>query len=89
MNEELEAKILPPGSVALGRLIVSSSQLVPLARDLLAELGARAEWLVHCDFHHYNILRHGAGFGAVDPKPYLAAFVAAGLEDFRIRTLLV
>ena len=70
------------------------------------------------DFHHHNILRHGAGIGAMDPKPYLAdreydvpaflwnprgnrlddrartdrriaAFVAAGLEDFRIRTLLV
>jgi streptomycin 6-kinase len=73
---------------------------------------------VHGDFHHHNILRHGARFVAVDPKPYLAereydvpsflwnplgnrledrtmtecriaAFVAVGLDDFRIRAWTV
>jgi hypothetical protein len=27
---------------------------------------------VHGDFHHHNILRHGDGFVAIDPKPYFA-----------------
>jgi streptomycin 6-kinase len=94
------------------------SELVPLARELLAELNPSADWLVHGDFHHHNILRHGDGFVAIDPKPYLAdreydvpsflwnpmanqmeereqterriaAFVAAGLDDFRIRAWTV
>src|ERR1700730_2134754 len=45
------------------------SELVPLARRLLAELGPTAVWLVHGDFHHHNILRHGDRFVAIDPKP--------------------
>jgi streptomycin 6-kinase len=94
------------------------SELVPLARELLAELDPGAESLVPGDFHHHNILRHGDRFVAIDPKPYLAdreydvpsflwnprdnrmedsdqterriaAFVAAGLDDFRIRAWTV
>src|SRR6202163_1261515 len=94
------------------------SELVPLARNLLAELDPGADWLVHGDFHHHNILRQGDQFVAIDPKPYLAdreydvpaflwnpqgnqmedrqrterriaAFVAAGLDDFRIRAWTV
>lgn len=94
------------------------SKLVPFARELLAELRPGAEWLVHGDFHHHNILRHGEQFVAIDPKPYLAdreydvpsfvwnpmdcrmddreqterriaAFVAVGLDDFRIRAWTV
>ena len=94
------------------------SEVVPLARELLAELDPGAEWLVHGDFHHHNILRRGDHFVAIDPKPYLAdreydvpsflwnpignrmqdseqteqriaAFVAAGLDDFRIRAWTV
>jgi len=94
------------------------SELVPLARKLLAELDPGADWLVHGDFHHHNILRRGDQFVAIDPKPYLAdreydvpsflwnpltnrmedrdqterriaAFVGAGLDDFRIRTWTV
>lgn len=93
-------------------------KLVPLARELLAELNPSADWLVHGDFHHNNILRHGERFVAIDPKPYLAdreydvpsflwnpignrmedfeqterriaAFVAADLDDFRIRAWTV
>ncbi|HXI95982.1 MAG TPA: aminoglycoside phosphotransferase family protein, partial [Candidatus Acidoferrum sp.] len=85
---------------------------------LLAKLEPAAEWIVHGDFHHHNILRHGDRFVAIDPKPYLsereydvpsflwnpignhlddreqteghiAAFVAAGLDDFRIRAWTV
>ena len=102
----------------LDRAESEGSELVPLARDLFAELGPSADWVVHGDFHHHNILRHGAGFVAIDPKPYLAdreydvpsflwnplgnrlenraeterriaAFVALGLDDFRIRAWTV
>jgi streptomycin 6-kinase len=95
-----------------------SSELVPLARELLAGLEPSADWLVHGDFHHHNVLRHGDRFVAIDPKPYLAdreydvppflwnpvanrmedraqterriaAFVSAGLDDFRIRAWTV
>ncbi len=93
-------------------------ELVPFARRLLGELEVGADWLVHRDFHHHNMLRHGEQFVAIDPKPYLAdreydlpsflwnprdnrmedceqterriaAFVAAGLDDFRIRAWTV
>ena len=93
-------------------------ELVPLARNLLADLDPVAHWLVHGDFHHHNILRRGDQFVAIDPKPYLAdreydvptflwnprgnqmedrqlterriaAFVAAGLDDARIRAWTV
>jgi streptomycin 6-kinase len=89
------------------------SELTPMARELWHTLHPGREWLVHGDFHHHNILRHGDQFVAIDPKPYLAdreydvytwlhnplpytmnretteqrieAFVAAGLDDYRIR----
>ena len=93
-------------------------ELVPLARKLLAELDPGADWLVHGDLHHHNILRRGDQFVAIDPKPYLAdreydvpsflwnpltnrmedrdqterrisPFVAADLDDFRIRAWTV
>jgi streptomycin 6-kinase len=102
----------------LDRAEQEGSELVPLARDLITKIGLRADWLVHGDFHHHNILRHGARFVAIDPKPYLsdreydvppflwnplgnrledrarterriAAFVAAGLDDFLIRAWTV
>ena len=94
------------------------SELVPLARKLLAELEPVEAWIVHGDLHHHNVLRKGDGFVAIDPKPYLAdreydvppflwnplgnrmadrkqiegriaAFVSAGLNDFRIRAWTV
>lgn len=92
--------------------------LVPLARRLLCELRPGAGWVVHGDFHHHNVLRSGAAFVAIDPKPYLtdreydvpsflwnpldnrfgdrgeterriAAFTAAGLDEWRIRAWTV
>ncbi|MDE3131231.1 MAG: phosphotransferase, partial [Acidobacteriota bacterium] len=95
----------------------AGSELAGLARDLLAELRPTADWVVHGDFHHHNILRQGGRYLAIDPKPYLAdreydvaaflwnpigndlgdadrierriaAFVAAGLSDRRIRAWL-
>ena len=88
--------------------------LTPYARELWSTFDPGSEWLVHGDFHHHNILRHGSRYVAIDPKPYLsdreydlfswlrnplsyrmidrerterriAAFVAAGLDDRRIR----
>ena len=89
------------------------SPLTPLALEVWSSFEAGGEWLVHGDFHHHNVLRHGDGHVAIDPKPYLADreydvytwlhnplpytmnradaerriahFVAAGLDDFRIR----
>jgi streptomycin 6-kinase len=94
------------------------SVLVPLARELFANIGGGADWLVHGDLHHHNILKHGDSYLAIDPKPHLAdreydvpsflwnpmsnrmtdrslterritAFVAAGLDEFRIRAWTV
>jgi streptomycin 6-kinase len=102
----------------LDRAERDGSRLVPFARELLDELGEIDSWLVHGDFHHHNILRHGDRFVAIDPKPYLAdreydapsflwnplddrfddparnerriaAFVDAGLDEFRIRAWTV
>jgi streptomycin 6-kinase len=102
----------------LDRAEREGSELVSLARELLAKLDSRQDWLVHGDFHHHNILRNGKRFVAIDPKPYLAdreydppaflwnpfgnhmedrdqterriaAFVAAGLDDYRIRAWTV
>jgi streptomycin 6-kinase len=96
----------------------NGNPLTVLARELHGELGASAEWLVHGDFHHHNILRDGSRYLVIDPKPYLsdreydvasflwnpmnntmgdreqterriAAFVAAGLDEFRIRAWTV
>jgi glyoxylase-like metal-dependent hydrolase (beta-lactamase superfamily II) len=90
------------------------SPLAGLAQELLATIGVDARWVVHGDFLHFNILRHGDRYVAIDPKPYLAdreydvptflwnpmgnhltdreqterriaAFVASGLDDFKIR----
>jgi streptomycin 6-kinase len=88
------------------------TELTPLAEELFAGLEV-GSWLVHGDFHHYNVLRDGERYIAIDPKPYLAdreydvytwlynpreyvvtrddaeariaPFVAAGLDDFKIR----
>jgi streptomycin 6-kinase len=51
--------------------IVEGSELAPLARELFAEVGG-ADWVVHGDFHHHNIVRSGERYVAIDPKPYLA-----------------
>ncbi|MHB8378854.1 MAG: aminoglycoside phosphotransferase family protein [Acidimicrobiales bacterium] len=48
------------------------SELVPLARELFANVGGGVAWLVHGDFHHHNILRSGERFVAIDPKPFLS-----------------
>ena len=57
-------------------------ELVPLASRLYATLDPRADWLIHGDFHHHNLLRHGARWVAIDPKPY------AGEREFDVVTFL-
>ena len=47
------------------------SELIPLARELFAELEVGRETLIHGDFHHHNILRHGDRYVAIDPKAML------------------
>jgi streptomycin 6-kinase len=110
--------VVPEVARWLDRAEREGSELVPLARNLLAELEPAARWLVHGDFHHHNLLRSGDEFVAIDPKPYLAdreydlppflwnpldnrmedreqtehriaAFVEAGLDEFRIRAWTV
>jgi streptomycin 6-kinase len=56
----------------LDRAERENSELVPLARKLFADVGQGADWLVHGDLHHHNILRSGERYVAIDPKPYLS-----------------
>ena len=111
----------PVGSAVRGWLERAGRQgsvSVPLAWELLAKIEPTADWVVHGDFHHHNILRHGDRYVVVDPKPYLAdreydlpaflwnpignqlddrellekriaAFVATGLDEYRIRAWTV
>jgi streptomycin 6-kinase len=46
----------------------ASVALIPWARELYAELGRREDTLIHGDFHHHNLLRHGVGWAAIDSK---------------------
>ena len=50
---------------------LAGGELVPLARELLDALGEPVDWVVHGDFHHHNLVRHGERYVAIDPKPYL------------------
>ena len=110
--------VLPEVRRWLDRAGGEGSELVPVARELLAEVGEPMSWVVHGDFHHHNILRHGERYVAIDPKPFaaereydvpsflwnpmnnrfedrdqiearIAAFVAVGLDDYRIRAWTV
>lgn len=110
--------VLPSVERWLARAARDGSELTGLAFELLAELEPAADWVVHGDFHHHNVLLHGGHYVAIDPKPYLAereydvpaflwnpmhnrfddreqaeqriaAFVAVGLSDFRIRAWTV
>jgi streptomycin 6-kinase len=47
------------------------SELIPLARELYAELDVGRATLIHGDFHHHNILRHGERYVAIDAKAML------------------
>ena len=110
------APFRPVGEHVRRWLANDPSPLTPLAEELFAGLEP-GSFLVHGDFHHHNVLRHGDRFVAIDPKPYIADreydvypwlhnpldyrmtrertevriahFVAAGLDERRIRAWAV
>jgi streptomycin 6-kinase len=47
------------------------SELIPLARELFANLEPGRAMLIHGDLHHHNILDAGDRYLAIDPKPML------------------
>jgi streptomycin 6-kinase len=63
--------VMPAVHRWLARPAHERSQLVGLALELVAELEPAADWVVHGDFHHHNVLLHGDRYVAIDPKPYL------------------
>ena len=42
---------------------------MPIARRVFESMDLRTDTLVHADFHHHNLLRHGDRWLAIDPKP--------------------
>ena len=46
-----------------------SHDLVPLARTLFTSMSFAETTLLHGDYHHFNVLRSGDGYVAIDPKP--------------------
>jgi streptomycin 6-kinase len=53
----------------LGR--TGTHELVPVARRLFASMSFAETTLLHGDYHHYNVLRSGSGYVAIDPKPHV------------------
>jgi streptomycin 6-kinase len=64
--------VSPEVSRWLDRAEREGGELVPRARQLFDEVGGGADWVVHGDLHHHNILRSGDQYVAIDPKPYLS-----------------
>jgi streptomycin 6-kinase len=46
-------------------------ELVPVARRIFGSMDIATRVVVHSDFHHYNLLRHGDRWVAIDPKPFV------------------
>jgi streptomycin 6-kinase len=53
-----------------------------IAQELFAKMPRRDGVLVHGDYHHHNLLRHGDRWVAIDPKPLIAE------PEFDVVTLL-
>jgi streptomycin 6-kinase len=53
----------------LGR--TGTHELVPVAQRLFASMSFAETTLLHGDYHHYNVLRSGDGYVAIDPKPHV------------------
>jgi streptomycin 6-kinase len=60
----------------------SDHPYVAVAAGLFASMTPRHDVLVHGDYHHHNLLRHGGGWLAIDPKPLVAD------PEFDVATLL-
>src|SRR5207247_1343548 len=56
--------------------------LVRQAKEIYATMHPSDATLVHGDFHHHNLLRHGDGWVVIDPKPMV------GEPEFDVATLL-
>ncbi len=48
---------------------MGSHPLVSVARSLFASMSFGETTLLHGDYHHYNVLRSGDDYVAIDPKP--------------------
>lgn len=48
---------------------IGSHELASVARSLFATMSFAETTLLHGDYHHYNVLRSGDGYVAIDPKP--------------------
>jgi len=57
-------------------------ELVQLAKEIYASLGIGEHTLVHGDFHHHNLLRHGGRWVVIDPKPMV------GEPEFDVPTFM-
>ena len=55
---------------------------IKIARNLYASLEPGDQTLVHGDFHHHNLLRHGDRWLVIDPKPMV------GEPEFDVPPLL-
>lgn len=66
----------------LGAVAGTGHPFVPLAEAAFARLRSREDVLVHGDYHHHNLLRHGDRWVVIDPKPLLAE------PEFDVVTLL-
>jgi streptomycin 6-kinase len=56
--------------------------LVRQAKEIYAAMSPGDATLVHGDFHHHNLLRHGDGWVVIDPKPMV------GEPEFDVPTFL-
>jgi streptomycin 6-kinase len=56
--------------------------LVRQAKEIYAAMRPSDATLVHGDFHHHNLLRHGDGWVVIDPKPMV------GEPEFDVPTFL-
>jgi len=66
----------------LASVRATDHRYVPLAEGVFARIEPRDRFLVHGDLHHYNLLRHGDRWVAIDPKPLIAE------PEFEVVTLL-
>jgi len=66
----------------LANVAPTGHRYVAIAQRVFAGIEPREHVLVHGDYHHYNLLRHGARWVAIDPKPLL------GEPEFDVVTLL-
>ncbi len=64
--------VSPEVSIWIAEAEREGSELAPRARQLFSQIGGGANWVVHGDLHHHNILRSGDRFVAIDPKPFLS-----------------